>query len=231
VEERVGEGRVEVAGVLPEVDVGDGEGGGDEGLAEVDELVGEKVDGGDEGEGEQHAEEGGEDAADAAFVKFQDGEAVVGEAGGGDVAEDDGADEVAGDDEEDVDADEAAGEAADGHVGAEDGEDGEGAEAVDVGAVVEGGLGLVHGSLSVAAGSSGEELGASRQGQVRRCLGGCIGWFRERVRGGWIWEVGDWAAIVTSEKCVYEDRFSSFFKSNVRETEIVDESCRGVNPV
>jgi hypothetical protein len=71
--------------MVPEVDIGYGEGRGDQRLAEVDKLVGEEVDRGDNGEDEEHGEERWKDAANSSFV-----EAKHGEARGGDVAEEDG---------------------------------------------------------------------------------------------------------------------------------------------
>lgn len=112
---------------VPEVEVADEERGGEKSLAEFIELLGIVEDGRDESACEENSEESGKDAADSAFVENDDGEFAFTEVFGKQRGN-----EIAGDDVEDVDADVAVAERPDAEVKEEDGENGDGAEAVDI---------------------------------------------------------------------------------------------------
>ena len=79
---------------------------------------------------QQHNDQRGKDAANAAAIELADGERA-----GIDAAKDDPGNQVARHDEEDVDADEAGRERCGKEVVRDDREHGDGAQAVDVGAV------------------------------------------------------------------------------------------------
>jgi hypothetical protein len=96
---------VEVAGLVPEQEVGRRQGRRGGALAEVPQVVGEEDERAEDERDEDHGEQGREDASHPALVEGQEGEAARLE-----VAQDDRGDQVAGDDEEHVDADEAAAE-------------------------------------------------------------------------------------------------------------------------
>jgi hypothetical protein len=121
---------VEVTGFVPEEEVGE-EGGAAGGVfAEGFVVVGEEGEPSEGERGGQDEEESGEDAADAAGVEAEEGEAAVLEA-----VHEEAADEKAGDDEEEIDADESALEPAGEEVIAEDGKDGDRAQSVNVRAI------------------------------------------------------------------------------------------------
>jgi hypothetical protein len=82
---------------------------------------------GDGADGEDK-EEGGEDSPDASFVETDEAEIAF-----GDAARNDGGDQIPGNDEEDVDADEAARKTGDVRVEEDDGQNGDGAQPVDLG--------------------------------------------------------------------------------------------------
>ena len=122
----------EVAGVLPEDEVG-GEGGRRghvlaEGAVRIRQ---EEPAAGDERR-DEHEHERGEEAEGAAPVEPREREAALGEA-----APDDPRDQIAGDDEEDVDAGEAAARRRGEGVEDDDGRDRDGAQPVDVRPVVQ----------------------------------------------------------------------------------------------
>ena len=127
-------GGAEVVEDGPEPDVRDREGCGEEARRKALELGRGHPGDGEGNAGEEDDGEGGEDAAGAALVEAGDREAAEGE-----VAGEDAGDEVAGDDEEDVDPEPAAGEGGETHVEQHDGEDGDGAQAVDLAAIAVGG--------------------------------------------------------------------------------------------
>lgn len=162
VEERlgvVGEREVAAEGELVVIGpCGEGCGEGGAGGGEVPVVVEEE---GDSEGGDGHGEEGREDAGETALPEVGEGESA--EVFG---AEEDAGDEVAGEGEEDIDAGEAAGEPEAVEVEDEDGEDGDGAEAVDFRPVGGMGLGLHGGAPWVGCGRGAREL--VRGGRVRR---------------------------------------------------------------
>ena len=87
---RVFEGGGEIAGFGTKEEVGDEKDVGQQALTIGDKLGGDHQGKGGDGGGGKDGDEGGQDAADAAFVKAQDGKAVVGNLG-----QQDGGDEIA----------------------------------------------------------------------------------------------------------------------------------------
>jgi len=123
-------GGVEIAAVAPQHEVRDERRAAGDVLAEVRVLQGKEEPPPDRPRGQQHDDQRGEDALDAARVEIGEAEGAALEA-----AEHDRGDQKARDHEEDVDADEAAGHAVGKRVEADDREHGDGTEAVDVGPV------------------------------------------------------------------------------------------------
>jgi hypothetical protein len=96
-------GRREIPGVAPEIDVGDGQQGGETGFRGAHGLVGQRDHLKHSDCRQQHDEERRDDPAQAAFVEAQERELVRLH-----LAKNDRGNQVAADDEEDIDPDEPA---------------------------------------------------------------------------------------------------------------------------
>ncbi len=119
----------EIVELLPEEQVRDRERGGDEAAGEIAEREGRHPGQGEGDAGQQHHYQGRQDATGAALVEAGDREAA-----GGEVADQDAADQVAGDHEEDVDAEVAASEGGEAGVEQDHRQHGDRAQAVDLAA-------------------------------------------------------------------------------------------------
>jgi hypothetical protein len=123
--------RAEIAGMPPEVKVGQRKQGGQKGFSEAHQLRRKEVKISQETRPEQGHDQGGENTPDAAFVKRSNGEFS-----GSDILEDNGADQVAGDHKKYVHSDESAPEPADLEVVGKNRKNSNCAESVDIRAIV-----------------------------------------------------------------------------------------------
>ena len=118
-------GRSEVSALRPEVEIADGCGCSNEGLAEAIQITRQEHEERNDRRDEKHHEERREEPADATIVEIQEREAPFSQ-----LPCDLPRDQVAGQDEKNVHADEAAGRVRKAEMEENDGDDGDGAQAV-----------------------------------------------------------------------------------------------------
>ncbi len=136
-QQRLGFGRsVEISGGLRKIDIRDRRHGAGEAPRVIHELNRQAIERGQNAGDQEHHEQRRQNAQDPALVEIGERERSF-----ADVRVDHAADQISGNDKEDIDADKAAGKAGDADMVEQHGNDGDRAQAVDVGAVL-GHLGL-----------------------------------------------------------------------------------------